>query len=110
MATVGWTRTRPGALDTATGATAAPVVISATIDATGIFSGMTPLKFAAGTLQLMDARKLLVAGLAMDPYEVEPGDVWTFEGADWTTYDIKRLAPDGGAAILFTVFVSRGGA
>ena len=56
-----------------------------------------------------DSRKVLIAGEVV-PLNVliEPGDVLTFEGIDWSVFDVKRLDPTGtNAVILWTVFCKR---
>lgn len=107
MATVVWSRVRTGAIDESTGRAGEPTELRRTIDAAGIFPGMTQRKLMQGQTLIQDARKVLIAGIEMDPYEIDPKDTLDFEGSSWTVYEVKKLAPDGGAAILFTVFVER---
>lgn len=109
MAALTWSRVRGGVVDPVTGAAGEPTIYSRVVDAAGIFPGQSNTRLRTNALFLQDARKVLIAGEAMDPDEVEPGDQLVFEETTWTVYEVKRLAPDGGAAILFTVFCERGG-
>lgn len=83
--------------------------VAIALDAAGIFPGSGNLMFEGQTLRSHDSRKVLIAGevVPLDVY-IEPGDVLTFEGVDWSVFDVKRLDPTGtNAVILWTVFCKR---
>lgn len=69
------------------------------------------LSFEERALVRRNRRKLYVAGKAPDgtalAFEPDLGNTVEFEGSTWKMGPSSRLAPDGGAPVLFTLEVTR---